>query len=76
MRQVALAATRRLTPIVQRQQQRTFIPNSISGEDVINQKYPDPPRLTEAEDPLMVSRVMRDREEIRGETTGDGRTTY
>ncbi|OAA53913.1 NADH:ubiquinone oxidoreductase subunit [Niveomyces insectorum RCEF 264] len=50
LRQVALAATRRLTPAVQ---QRTFIPNSIVSSEIVDQKYPDPPSLTEAEDPDM-----------------------
>ncbi|CAK7226494.1 hypothetical protein SCUCBS95973_006218 [Sporothrix curviconia] len=51
MRRVALAASRRITPVVQ--QQRTFIPDSINSERIINEKFPAPPRLTEAEDPLM-----------------------
>ncbi|KIH94038.1 NADH dehydrogenase (ubiquinone) 1 beta subcomplex 8 [Sporothrix brasiliensis 5110] len=51
LRRAALAAARRtLLPAVQ---QRTFIPESINGRRVIDEKYPEPPRLTEAEDPLM-----------------------
>lgn len=52
MRRVALTASRRLTPVAQ---QRTFIPDSINSERVINEKYPAPPLLTEAEDPMQVS---------------------
>lgn len=50
MRAAALAAARRsLVPMTQT---RTFIPESINGRRVIDEKYPEPPRLTEAEDPL------------------------
>lgn len=61
LRQAALAATRRLVPVAQQQQQRTYIPDSINGADVINRKFPDPPALTEAEDPGMVSGGRRDK---------------
>ncbi|EFX00009.1 NADH:ubiquinone oxidoreductase subunit [Grosmannia clavigera kw1407] len=50
LRQAALAATRRLAPVVQ---QRTYIPNSMNSVEVINEKFPEPPSLTEAEDPAM-----------------------
>ncbi|CAK7238641.1 MAG: hypothetical protein STHCBS139747_000059 [Sporothrix thermara] len=51
MRRIALAASRQTTPIVQ--QKRTFIPESINGQHIVNEKFPAPPRLTDAEDPLM-----------------------
>lgn len=51
LRQAALAA-RRLPAV----QQRSFIPSSMTGPAVIEEKYPDSdyPRLTEKEDPEMV----------------------
>ncbi|EPE06984.1 nadh ubiquinone oxidoreductase subunit [Ophiostoma piceae UAMH 11346] len=48
-RQAALVATRRLTPVMQ---QRTFLPESLNSDKVIEAKYPTPVRLTEEEDPL------------------------
>ncbi len=47
------SATRRL-PVFQT---RSFIPSSISGPALAEEKFPDPPRLTEAEDPNQVSFV-------------------
>lgn len=44
-------AQRRL-PIVQR---RGFLPNSMNDKAIYDEKYPEPPTLTEAEDPHMVS---------------------
>lgn len=39
-------------PLIQR---RTFWPASFNSPEVINKKYPDYPKLTDAEDPGMVS---------------------
>lgn len=61
MRAAALAAAQRL-PLVQ---QRTFIPPSINSKAVIEEKYPDDPILTDAEDPGMV-RVFPGIQEPRG----------
>lgn len=36
-------------------QRRCFLPNSITDKSIIEEKYPDPPQLTDAEDPNMVS---------------------
>jgi len=46
-----MAAARRL-PTIQR---RTFLPEQYTDKKVIDAKYPEPPSLTEAEDPGMVS---------------------
>lgn len=46
-----MAAARRL-PTIQR---RTFLPDQYTDKKVIDQKYPEGPSLTEAEDPGMVS---------------------
>lgn len=46
----ALAGARR-APIVQR---RGYLPTQYSDKKVLDEKYPDPPSLTEAEDPGMV----------------------
>ncbi|KAI0889667.1 uncharacterized protein GGS22DRAFT_2448 [Annulohypoxylon maeteangense] len=46
LRSASLAARR--LPIVQ---QRTFVPRSYSDPAVIEEKFPDNPKLTEAEDP-------------------------
>jgi hypothetical protein len=53
LRSAALAARR--LPIVQ---QRTFLPESINGPAVVDQKYPDYPKLTDAEDPGMVCNAL------------------
>ncbi|KAL7629607.1 hypothetical protein AAE478_001129 [Parahypoxylon ruwenzoriense] len=50
LRSASLAARR--LPIIQ---QRTFIPPSINSQAIIEEKYPDHPALTNAEDPDMVS---------------------
>lgn len=47
----AAQAVRR-TPIVQR---RTFFPPSFNDRKVLEEKYPDYPELSDAEDPNMVS---------------------
>jgi NADH dehydrogenase (ubiquinone) 1 beta subcomplex subunit 8 len=44
-------ASRRALPIVQ---QRTFIPDSINSKRLVDEKYPDALRLSEAEDPGQV----------------------
>ncbi|KAI0391140.1 hypothetical protein F5Y17DRAFT_25225 [Xylariaceae sp. FL0594] len=49
LRAVSMATTRRL-PIVQ---QRTFFPESFTGRKIVEEKYPDHPTLSEAEDPGM-----------------------
>lgn len=51
LRQAALPATR--LPLIQ---QRTFLPESIVGKEVLDEKYPgsDYPRLSEAQDPGQV----------------------
>lgn len=46
----AMAASRRL-PTIQR---RGFLPSQFSDKKVIDEKYPDFPRLSEAQDPGMV----------------------
>jgi NADH dehydrogenase (ubiquinone) 1 beta subcomplex subunit 8 len=46
-----MTAARRL-PTIQR---RTFLPDQYTDKKVIDQKYPEPPSLSEAEDPGMVS---------------------
>lgn len=46
-----MAAARRL-PTIQR---RTFLPEQYTDKKVIDAKYPEPPSMTEAEDPGMVS---------------------
>lgn len=46
-----LAATRRL-PVTQR---RGFLPSQLSDKRVYDEKYPDPPQMSAAEDPGMVS---------------------
>lgn len=46
-----MAAARRL-PTIQR---RTFLPDQYTDKKVIDQKYPEAPSMTEAEDPGMVS---------------------
>ncbi|KAK7970163.1 NADH:ubiquinone oxidoreductase 20.1kD subunit [Apiospora saccharicola] len=45
----AAQAARRL-PMIQR---RCFLPNSITDKTITEEKYPDPPMLTDAEDPNM-----------------------
>lgn len=52
----ALAGARR-APIVQR---RGYLPTQYSDKKVLDEKYPDPPSLTEAEDPGMVRDINRD----------------
>ncbi len=47
----SLAAARR-APIVQR---RGFLPPHYSDKKTLDEKYPEPPQMTEAEDPGMVS---------------------
>ena len=47
----AALAVRRLPAV----QQRTFIPEQISSKAVTDEKYPEYPKLSEAEDPEMVS---------------------
>ncbi|KAI6375127.1 hypothetical protein MCOR25_003021 [Pyricularia grisea] len=51
-RQIVRAVPRTATrlPLISR---RTYLPPSINSRDVLDQKYPDPPRLTEEEDPGM-----------------------
>ncbi|KAI0903253.1 hypothetical protein F4823DRAFT_619335 [Ustulina deusta] len=49
LRAASMAASRRL-PIVQ---QRTFLPESFNDKKLIDQKYPDHPNLSDAEDPGM-----------------------
>ncbi|KAI1428117.1 hypothetical protein F5Y12DRAFT_711432 [Xylaria sp. FL1777] len=44
-----MAASRRL-PIIQ---QRTFLPESFNNKKIIDEKYPDHPTFTDAEDPNM-----------------------
>ena len=56
----ALAGTRR-APIVQR---RGYLPTQYSDKKILNEKYPDPPSLTEAEDPGMVREA--DGDEVAG----------
>lgn len=46
----SLAAARR-TPIVQR---RGYLPEHYSDKRILENKFPEPPSLTEAEDPGMV----------------------
>jgi NADH dehydrogenase (ubiquinone) 1 beta subcomplex subunit 8 len=46
------AAARQQLLIVQR---RTFMPAQYSDKKVLEEKYPDPPSMTAAEDPEMVS---------------------
>ncbi|KAM0814390.1 putative NADH:ubiquinone oxidoreductase 20.1kD subunit [Seiridium cardinale] len=41
-------ASRRALPITQC---RTFLPNSLNDRAIVEEKYPDPPQLTDAEDP-------------------------
>lgn len=48
----ALAAPSRRLPSIQ---QRTFFPDGINDKKTIEEKYPDYPQLTEAQDPGMVS---------------------
>ncbi|KAK6842964.1 NADH:ubiquinone oxidoreductase 20.1kD subunit [Apiospora arundinis] len=45
----AAQAARRL-PVIQR---RCFLPNSLTDKSIVEEKYPDPPKLTDAEDPNM-----------------------
>ncbi|KAH6657507.1 NADH:ubiquinone oxidoreductase subunit [Truncatella angustata] len=40
--------SRRALPVVQT---RTFIPNAVNDNAILEEKYPEPPKLTEAEDP-------------------------
>ena len=47
-----LSATRRVPVVVQ---SRTFIPSSMNDPAIMEEKYPEYPKLTEAEDPLQVS---------------------
>ncbi|KAI1125922.1 hypothetical protein F5Y10DRAFT_245922 [Nemania abortiva] len=49
LRAASMASSRRL-PIVQH---RTFLPESLNDKKIIEEKYPDQPTLTEAEDPGM-----------------------
>ena len=51
----AAQAARRL-PVIQR---RCFLPNSINDKSIIEEKYPDPPQLTDVEDPNMVSDAVQ-----------------
>lgn len=53
------SATRRLTVT----QARTFIPHSMQGQNILEEKYPDPPVLTDAEDPNQVSSKYRNANE-------------
>lgn len=46
-----MTAAQRL-PMIQR---RCFLPSSYTDKKTIDEKYPEPPSLTEAEDPGMVS---------------------
>lgn len=46
----SLMAARRL-PTTQR---RTFLPYQFTDKKIIEEKYPEPPSMTEAEDPEMV----------------------
>jgi NADH dehydrogenase (ubiquinone) 1 beta subcomplex subunit 8 len=46
-----MTAARRL-PTIQR---RTFLPDQYTDKKVIDQKYPEAPSMSEAEDPGMVS---------------------
>lgn len=65
----AAAAMPRL-PIVQ---QRTFLPPSMTGKDVVETKYPEYPNLTEAEDPNMVRRKGHlESQRMRIGRSGDG----
>ena len=50
--------TARCVPQVQR---RTYIPSQFSDPKIIDEKYPDRPQTTEAEDPGMVSRTNEGR---------------
>ena len=52
LRTSATAAQR--LPIVQR---RGFLPSQYSDKKVLEEKYPDPPSLSAAEDPEMVSPI-------------------
>ena len=54
-RSQAALAIRRLPAV----QQRSFIPEQISGKSVFDEKYPEYPKLTEAEDPEMVGAGSR-----------------
>ncbi|KAI8628011.1 hypothetical protein F5Y19DRAFT_439197 [Xylariaceae sp. FL1651] len=49
LRAASMAASRRL-PIVQ---QRTFLPPSLNDKKILDEKFPDHPTLSEAEDPGM-----------------------
>lgn len=51
----SISAARRL-PTIQR---RCFLPHAYTDKKTIDEKYPEPPSMTEAEDPGMVSSDMR-----------------
>lgn len=53
----ALAAPAQRLPALQ--QRRTFFPDGINDRKTIEEKYPDYPQLSPAEDPDMVSRCAR-----------------
>ncbi len=61
-------ATRRLPAI----QQRSFFPPSINSKEVIEEKYPAPVELTDAEDPEMVGSLPIGRGRAREAELGDG----
>ncbi|KAI1329203.1 NADH:ubiquinone oxidoreductase subunit [Xylariaceae sp. FL0255] len=50
VRASTLRAASRNLPVFA-QQQRSFIPSQLNDKEVYESKYPDPPKLTEAEDP-------------------------
>ena len=58
-RRIVRAAPIRATTFAARRipliQQRTFLPDSITGKGRLEERYPDYPTLSDAEDPEMVS---------------------
>jgi hypothetical protein len=54
----AIAPIRRL-PIIQ---QRTFLPASLSDRKILDEKFPEHPTLSEAEDPEMVGYRTQDKQ--------------
>lgn len=49
----------RRVPLIQ---QRTFLPDSVTGQSRMEERYPDPATLTDAEDPGMVSTLPLSRQ--------------
>lgn len=62
-RRIVRAAPIRTTTLSARRvpliQQRTFLPDSVTGQSRMDERYPDPATLTDAEDPGMVSTLPR-----------------